>query len=289
MNNWYKTSKLNNELNVIKRTSGIKENITISLLLACISVMTGSAIWNASKKYNVPENQIEQTINDQEFQNAFSEGKFNHIKNLSDDDLSLDPIPYSPTNLEQTVKEQNDNEEKNQEESRENLTPLDVAARTIYDEARGEGENGMKYVAQVIANRSDGTPESVKDVCLQPWQFSGWNNNRLIPKGTGQEWDYSLKLAQKIIQGEIEPDPKGYTNFCNPNRVLRNNGINAPELNSLSDLQKLPLRSLQALPSFMFYPQRENLPGGAWKNIYPRTRENLRKEFTVLGNHFFYR
>lgn len=51
-----------------------------------------------------------------------------------------------------------------------------VAARTIWQEARGEGELGMKTVAHVIRNRvADGrwgkTPASV---CLWPLQFSGW-------------------------------------------------------------------------------------------------------------------
>lgn len=53
----------------------------------------------------------------------------------------------------------------------------DVVARTIWAEARGEGEAGMKAVASVIANRrrSPRWPNDWRGVCLQPWQFSCWN------------------------------------------------------------------------------------------------------------------
>lgn len=71
-------------------------------------------------------------------------------------------------------------------------TEIDVTARTVYGEARGEGNQGMKAVANVIRNRveaalkhvqatgkphplfGDGTYE---DCCKRPWQFSCWNPN----------------------------------------------------------------------------------------------------------------
>lgn len=66
----------------------------------------------------------------------------------------------------------------------------DTVARTLYGEARGEGNQGLQAVANVIANRAqvaahfvdahqknhplfgDGTLASA---CRVPWQFSCWN------------------------------------------------------------------------------------------------------------------
>lgn len=63
---------------------------------------------------------------------------------------------------------------------------LDVMARTIWGEARGEGQIGMIAVAHVILNRVRARrwygrgvkgvdDHSVAAVCLKPWQFSCWN------------------------------------------------------------------------------------------------------------------
>jgi len=64
---------------------------------------------------------------------------------------------------------------------------LDIAARTVYGEARGESFQGMKAVAWVLRNRSeidiwdDGKPdwwgETLSEVCQKKWQFSCWNFN----------------------------------------------------------------------------------------------------------------
>ena len=61
---------------------------------------------------------------------------------------------------------------------------IDVTARTVWGEARGEGILGMIAVANVIRNRAAqgawrrqfgiGTPASA---CQAPYQFSCWNEN----------------------------------------------------------------------------------------------------------------
>jgi spore germination cell wall hydrolase CwlJ-like protein len=52
---------------------------------------------------------------------------------------------------------------------------LDTLKRTIWGEARGEPFDGMLAVAWVIVNRAKRRNMSIRDVCLQPWQFSCWN------------------------------------------------------------------------------------------------------------------
>jgi len=54
----------------------------------------------------------------------------------------------------------------------------DTMARTVWGEARGEGEPGMVAVAWVIRNRLSRLRRfgaTLAQVCRQPWAFSAWN------------------------------------------------------------------------------------------------------------------
>lgn len=54
-----------------------------------------------------------------------------------------------------------------------------IAARTLWQEARGEPEEGQRAVAHVLVNRlrSGRWGTSLAGVCLARKQFSGWNDN----------------------------------------------------------------------------------------------------------------
>lgn len=59
---------------------------------------------------------------------------------------------------------------------------LDILARTLYGEARGElqryGMIPLIAIAYVVVNRyRKGFAKTIHDVCLAPMQFSCWNNN----------------------------------------------------------------------------------------------------------------
>lgn len=57
---------------------------------------------------------------------------------------------------------------------------IDTLARTLYGEARGEGELGLEAVAHVVFNRVEARSwwgRDVIGVCRKPWQFSCWNAN----------------------------------------------------------------------------------------------------------------
>lgn len=59
-----------------------------------------------------------------------------------------------------------------------NDNDLDVAALTVWGEARGEGEDGQRAVAWVIRNRAAQPAwwgRDVAGVCQRPSQFSCWN------------------------------------------------------------------------------------------------------------------
>jgi len=53
---------------------------------------------------------------------------------------------------------------------------LRTAAETLLLEAAGEGIDGMTAVGEVIRNRARLFGMNVRDVCLKPYQFSGWND-----------------------------------------------------------------------------------------------------------------
>ena len=58
---------------------------------------------------------------------------------------------------------------------------VEVAARTVMGEARGEGDDGMLAVAWVIINRFKANAwysgETIAGTCLKREQFSSWNPN----------------------------------------------------------------------------------------------------------------
>jgi|GEM_PF-1301260 N-acetylmuramoyl-L-alanine amidase len=97
------------------------------------------------------------------------------------------------------------------------LPDLDVLAKTLWGEARGEGLAGMNAVAAVIVNRvkSRRYPSTVKGVCLQPWQFSMWNEDdpngehaMSMRPGDSASYDQCLAVARAAIAGRVA-DPTG--------------------------------------------------------------------------------
>lgn len=72
----------------------------------------------------------------------------------------------------------------------ENFDDLQIMARTLWGEARGDGQEGIEAVARVIINRyragkwftgyiveKGKKKASIKQTCLKKFQFSCWNKN----------------------------------------------------------------------------------------------------------------
>ena len=59
---------------------------------------------------------------------------------------------------------------------------IDIVARTLFGEARGEGPLGMRAVAHVIRNRvrDKRWRDTYAEVCLRSKQFSAWNRGNLL-------------------------------------------------------------------------------------------------------------
>lgn len=96
----------------------------------------------------------------------------------------------------------------------------DVAIRTMLGEAAGEGDSGMAAVAHVLKNRA-ADPRwagNVRDVALDPYQFSAWNSgeggNDLVTRyGPGSpEYERAGAIYDAVMAGM--PDPtRGATHY----------------------------------------------------------------------------
>lgn len=72
---------------------------------------------------------------------------------------------------------------------------VEIMARTIYGEARGQGLEGMVAVASVILNRTLSPAKygyEISGVCLKPMQFSCWNDE-----------DPNLPILMKPPSGDL--------------------------------------------------------------------------------------
>lgn len=100
---------------------------------------------------------------------------------------------------------------------------LDIFARTIFGEARGESFSGQVAVAWVIKNRSkrghrfgDGT---IRGTCLAPKQFSCWNegdpNREIIRAATVDNPAFlrALGIAALVMMEDLDDPTLGADHY----------------------------------------------------------------------------
>lgn len=104
---------------------------------------------------------------------------------------------------------------------------IDVLARTIFGEARGEPVSGMEAVACVVLNRvkiaeSKGRywwGNGIIGVCQKPYQFSCWNRsdpsyqNLINVKSDNIHFATSLRIARRAVIGVLKDITKGATHY----------------------------------------------------------------------------
>jgi hypothetical protein len=96
-------------------------------------------------------------------------------------------------------------------------------AKTLWGEARGEGERGMRAVASVVQNRLRTHYRgctSAAQVCLDPKQFSCWNrddpNHRLfegIESRADSQFAIALTVADELLQGTLQDSTHGARHY----------------------------------------------------------------------------
>jgi N-acetylmuramoyl-L-alanine amidase len=99
----------------------------------------------------------------------------------------------------------------------------DVLARTLWGEARGDGEPGMEAVACVILNRvrraRDSWGKTVAEVCKKDRQFSCWNvgdpnrEKMLAVREDDAAFKQALAVANRAIAGTLADVTVGATHY----------------------------------------------------------------------------
>lgn len=96
---------------------------------------------------------------------------------------------------------------------------IDILARTIWGEARGENLTGKEAVANVVINRLGITRRrgkmwwgnSIEEICLKPYQFSCWNkldpNYPKVTKVDQSDPQFAIchRIATRALNGVL-PD-----------------------------------------------------------------------------------
>ncbi|HRD89495.1 MAG TPA: cell wall hydrolase [Accumulibacter sp.] len=100
---------------------------------------------------------------------------------------------------------------------------LTIVAQTLWAEARGEGEEGMRAVACVIGKRLSRRyrgKTSLAAVCLDPWQFSCWNQgdrNRSqlerIARTPDAAYRQASQIARELALGNLQDITCGATHY----------------------------------------------------------------------------
>lgn len=113
---------------------------------------------------------------------------------------------------------------------------LDILARTIFGEARGETRTGKEAVAAVVINRIKSNKKhligyisvgkaqlaNIAETCLKPYQFSCWlkndPNRPLLEKVTldNAVFRECFEIADLAIKGQLEDMTEGATHYFNP-------------------------------------------------------------------------
>ena len=104
---------------------------------------------------------------------------------------------------------------------------IDIMARTIYGEARGETVRGKEAVAATIINRVNFAKkrggywwgDSIDRVCRKPFQFSCWNDGDvnlkkiMAVKSGHRVFDSCLRIARRAVGGALEDPTGGATHY----------------------------------------------------------------------------
>lgn len=103
-----------------------------------------------------------------------------------------------------------------------------IITRTLWAEARNDGEIGMRAVAAVIYNRAQGDSNRFVDVIKKPKQFSCWNGmsasdwspkNFKMKQRDDSEWNIASAIADEMVKQVFEPVSNTYDHYYNPDKA----------------------------------------------------------------------
>ena len=91
---------------------------------------------------------------------------------------------------------------------------IDCLAKMVYQEARGEGREGMVAVAYVAINRAESGafPATICETVHQPYQFEGMTKP-FHPSREPEAWKQAQDIAALSLSGMIKDVTDGATHF----------------------------------------------------------------------------
>ena len=101
-------------------------------------------------------------------------------------------------------------------------TAIEVAAMTVWGEARGSGIRCMHAVMNVITNRVSHPGwwgSDYRGVCLHQWQFSCWNpgdpnRGQVLGVSSGDElFRWALGIASDLLHGRLRDSVAGADSY----------------------------------------------------------------------------
>ena len=98
--------------------------------------------------------------------------------------------------------------------------PITCLARTLYWEARGDGDGGMEAIASLVMNRlgHEGFPSTVCGVVTQgkehgACQFSWWCDGRPDDVEEEEPYSHAKEIARKALNGQLKDRTGGALYF----------------------------------------------------------------------------
>jgi len=97
--------------------------------------------------------------------------------------------------------------------STNDVKALDILSKTLYHEARGEAERGIRAVASTIVNRAmkkdkNSSAENLVKQALKRKQYSCWNGKTDLSSGKGKAWEICREVAYEMVKGEFKTTSK---------------------------------------------------------------------------------
>jgi hypothetical protein len=95
---------------------------------------------------------------------------------------------------------------------------IDIVSKTIYNEARGEGKEGMNLVADTIRNREQANKSylggsDLEKICNKGYEGARGKDPNPIHPGDKVAFEHSRQLAEKLINGNYQAGTN-YTHFA---------------------------------------------------------------------------
>lgn len=179
---------------------------------AAFAVLMGMGLWQAAEKFNASPEEIEEIVQQQR-QPTNSMGGLHWTD---------EQVAEWNRLKEEESKQKEETEVQNEKLAKD----INILARTLWGEARGESEEGIKAVASSIWNRGNGNVNRMVQSAQKPYAYSMWNgfdwDSFEIKEFSGEKWDLIKSIATEMANGTFKPTGD-YTHYYAPKGLKESN------------------------------------------------------------------